>query len=781
MADRRLPLSVALAATLLTTAVAVPAGTAAAAEAPVYRLPAPAGTRLVVSGGNGERRYRSGDERFAFDFVAPEGEPQRFTVAASRGGTVIGLRSGVRGGRCSRAADGPRPDCWRQVNYVLIDHGDGSSGLYLNLRPGDPVVRRGQVVAAGQPLGRAGSSGWTNEVGVQFQLQRSPSWNEQGRGGWFLTASMPVSFVDASVLGLRPDGVPLTGDEVVSENDAPIRTPFRLQPRPAGLPAIVPLEIDRPRDVASAFEADSPDGYGITFAAAVDRPDSTATTAAEEVDAAAPEGPAGEPDDDQEASDPASTEPPLTHPGTIVRPIFGGELVHAGCASGASASLGRVVLIRRVVGEAEYLAVLGHLSDIEATLLDQDPALPLTIGPNELLGHYGVIPAPGELPELSCPDAGPEPHDLFAAILRDALVSPEGEIIGGVPVSPEPFVGGTAYEGFDWWMGPVTGIAISEASGRPRSRWTGQATPRSSHVPFGQDVDLVTRVRGADVSEVRFRAWYPRWPRVGSSDGLPGFDPRTTWSIVAVCRPPGSPSELARTRGCQWDGDAQDAIVRYAWDPRQLEPSPAAPWLPQARVARRDTEECVPVSLAVEVVDGTGRVNSRIGDLPLPTRCDQPAIDRREAGRVVYLDPLVPPTAPLPRGTAEFRLQPPVGQPEFGGDVVWRDRADNEEGYRVYARRFWLAPDCTIVRGRQALIDTLPANARRYTPRHQRILRLVPAGRIQGQPPGYMNRYQIFVSAFNEAGESRRVFMDGFDVGGEAFCDPGLPEPPPDL
>ncbi len=70
--------------------------------------------------------------------------PARFTVVAARGGTVIGVRSGIRGGRCRQPGEGGTPpSCWREVNLVLIDHGDGTSGLYLHLRPGrSPVSTR---------------------------------------------------------------------------------------------------------------------------------------------------------------------------------------------------------------------------------------------------------------------------------------------------------------------------------------------------------------------------------------------------------------------------------------------------------------------------------------------------------------------------------------------------------------------------------------------------------------------------------------------------------------
>ena len=74
-----------------------------------------------------------------------------------------------------------RPACWREVDYVLIDHGDGTSGLYLHLRPGSVLVRSGDVVTVGQPLAQAGASGWTDRSGLQFQVQSTPVWDSRQR------------------------------------------------------------------------------------------------------------------------------------------------------------------------------------------------------------------------------------------------------------------------------------------------------------------------------------------------------------------------------------------------------------------------------------------------------------------------------------------------------------------------------------------------------------------------------------------------------------------------
>ena len=190
-------------------------------DEPRYLLPAPAGDALRVTAGNNNTTGRRGNERFAFDFAAaavpsddtvePDAEEEdefdeatddvdpAFTVVAARGGTVLGQRPSVADGRCPQRSSGPRPDCWRAVNYVVIDHGDGTSGLYLHLRRGSTLVRRGDIVSAGTPIGVAGQSGWTNGIGLQFQVEETPSRADIGQPGWFLTRSLPVTFSDPSV------------------------------------------------------------------------------------------------------------------------------------------------------------------------------------------------------------------------------------------------------------------------------------------------------------------------------------------------------------------------------------------------------------------------------------------------------------------------------------------------------------------------------------------------------------------------------------------------------
>jgi hypothetical protein len=734
----------------------LPTGPAIATEEPRYHLPAPEGLELVVSQGNHDRFARtvgrSADERYAFDFITLEGS-RRFPVLAARGGTVIGLRDSAFGGACSEPLDGPRPACWRNVNYVLIDHGDGTSGLYQHLRRGEADVRVGHIVSAGQQLGVAGSTGWTDQVGVQFQLQETPARRTQDEPGWFLTRSLPVAFDDPDVRVERADGVPLEDDVVISANPGAAYEPFRLERRPRKLAAAVPLAQGEARSIRRAYDADSSHGYGLHFASGETR---------------SPGDPVSSLGDGATATD----------PGTDVRPLFGGEVVFAGCATGDRAALGGSVIVERRLSDATYHAVLGNLTRIDPVLLDWDgtePAPEVVLA--DVIGSYGSSPDASVAGGIDCPAADPATDDLFAGILRDATVEPDGAISGGTPVALEPLVGERGYEGFAWWSGPLAATDVSSQRGRPRVSWNRRTTAHTANVPYGDPVRLSARVRDSvDIAEVRFRAHYPDWARETLSSQLPSFDPWRTWRELAVCRPDSSPRS-----GCTWRGNPRDALVTYRWDPTAPDTS-SPPWLPRARTAiTRSSTSCVPVSLAVEVVDTAGHVARQISSIPPPSRCDQRASERADGSRLVYLDPLAPPRAPAARGNVEVdRGWPAVYRPDpLNGAIVWRDRSNNEDGFTVYARRSWFLPDCSIKDGPWQKVTDLRADKTRYRPRHRQVVQSIRVPDIKNVP-GELTRWEYAVAAFNEAGRSRLVPVGGFLGGSEAFCDTGL-EPPPDL
>ncbi len=506
-----------------------------------------------------------------------------------------------------------------------------------------------------------------------------------------------------------------------------------------------------PAEISAAYQADTATGFGLHIAPPLDAVSAT-------------------------------TDPDVI-PGPQARPLFGGELAFAGCAAGASASLGRMVAVSTEVDGTPYLAIHGGLSSIDPTLLERDPALPLIVGPNDAIGHFGLSQPRPDDQSLDCPLADPATGDLFVAILRDGAISPEGEIIAGTPVSPEPLVGEHGYEGFAWWQGPVVGVEVAQEPGRPRARWNDRTPASGSHVAFGDTVRLVARVRDvADIAQVRFRAWYPRWPQVDASRELTSFDPTTSWRELALCAAPLD----GRLRGfgslCRWDGDARDARVTYVWDPQVARPQPSAPWLPPAeRAITRDSSTCVPVSLAVEVIDRAGHVYSQVERLPLPTECDDRRAQSAVGARLLYLDPLVPPRAPAPRGTVSDRGWPPVYEPDpLKGAIVWRDRSDNEDGFTIYARRHWFEADCSVTKGPWKKVTSVAPGVERYRPNHQRVQRSLPVPDRVQDVPGWMAYWEFAVSAYNEAGETAKVPVGGFLGGSEGFCDPGL-VPPPEL
>ncbi len=59
-------------------------------------------------------------------------------------------------------------------NYVVLRHAGGEYSQYAHLQPGAPPVTKGQRVAAGDVIGRLGSSGSSTEPHLHFQLCDGP-------------------------------------------------------------------------------------------------------------------------------------------------------------------------------------------------------------------------------------------------------------------------------------------------------------------------------------------------------------------------------------------------------------------------------------------------------------------------------------------------------------------------------------------------------------------------------------------------------------------------------
>ena len=199
------------------------------AEASPYKLPWAAHELHSVLQGNsrfddaqqctsGCSTHDDDSMRFAFDFDLPEGTQ----VLASRAGTVALANGSWPSDHCVSATDAnirSNSAIGNETNFVEIDHGDGTSALYLHLGEVAPSIERkaktGERVEQGEVLGLSGRTGFTQCIPhLHFQLQSTV------RADWF-TTSLPVSFSDHDVIARTADGVPVEG-ETYDSNNVPI-------------------------------------------------------------------------------------------------------------------------------------------------------------------------------------------------------------------------------------------------------------------------------------------------------------------------------------------------------------------------------------------------------------------------------------------------------------------------------------------------------------------------------------------------------------------------------
>lgn len=130
-----------------------------------YRLPWAPDTRMDLTQDCDVRDYADhvASNRFAWDFA----NGSEFAILAARGGVVTHLKMSSQSG-CAVSK------CVDEANYAVVDHNDGTASVYLHLAPDslDPAVVCGSAIAQGQPIARAGSTGWTTGNHLHFQVNR---------------------------------------------------------------------------------------------------------------------------------------------------------------------------------------------------------------------------------------------------------------------------------------------------------------------------------------------------------------------------------------------------------------------------------------------------------------------------------------------------------------------------------------------------------------------------------------------------------------------------------
>jgi len=220
-------LAAAPAAPAVTPALLLPSNTPTPAATPVpaprgpriYKLPYPGGLSFDVCQGNNHPGWTHvGLAAYAWDFCMPIGSP----VSAARGGKVSAVRqSSNTGGWGMKFAD--------EANYVAVDHGDGTSGLYMHLMFNGARVKVGDQVQAGQLIAYSGNTGWTSAPHLHFMVMQTAADD-------YYTQSTPVLFSDVPTNG----GLALEDNSYTSGNT-------QIDPKyltPSGLPPFVAFWVE---------------------------------------------------------------------------------------------------------------------------------------------------------------------------------------------------------------------------------------------------------------------------------------------------------------------------------------------------------------------------------------------------------------------------------------------------------------------------------------------------------------------------------------------------------
>jgi len=139
----------------------IPGDPSAKPEDVVYLLPLQQRASRVDQGQGGSFSHVDAQNRYAVDFAAAEGTP----VLAAREGVVMQIESDFDKAGLNREKYGGR------ANFVRILHDDGSMALYAHLKTEGVLVRAGQRVRSGQPIGLSGNTGFTTGPHLHFAVQ----------------------------------------------------------------------------------------------------------------------------------------------------------------------------------------------------------------------------------------------------------------------------------------------------------------------------------------------------------------------------------------------------------------------------------------------------------------------------------------------------------------------------------------------------------------------------------------------------------------------------------
>lgn len=170
----------------------------------LVELPFEAGASHPILQGMHGSFSHFGNATHALDFECPEGT----TIVAARDGVVVDLEE-------SSSTGCDRPECADQGNFVRLDHGDGTYGVYYHLERDGALVDLGDRVCAGEPIARSGNTGFSSGPHLHFEVEDA------------LGVSLPLYVAE---LGEATDGAVFAGVTVRSANAPPATCEHTISP-----------------------------------------------------------------------------------------------------------------------------------------------------------------------------------------------------------------------------------------------------------------------------------------------------------------------------------------------------------------------------------------------------------------------------------------------------------------------------------------------------------------------------------------------------------------------
>ncbi|MCX4242816.1 golvesin C-terminal-like domain-containing protein [Paraliomyxa miuraensis] len=116
------------------------------------------GVEYCTQGHNGGSH--TGTSAWAWDFAHQEGEE----IWAVSAGVVTHLRMNMTTGGCSTDYSGG-------ANYITVDHGDGTSVVYLHMQANSSPLAVGEAVEVGDLVARVGATGYACGAHLHMQVQ----------------------------------------------------------------------------------------------------------------------------------------------------------------------------------------------------------------------------------------------------------------------------------------------------------------------------------------------------------------------------------------------------------------------------------------------------------------------------------------------------------------------------------------------------------------------------------------------------------------------------------